>query len=228
MYLKVIAFTYHFFFGLRNNYTIFDGLKQDLMEYSLQCSQKCSSESELLEHKVTSDPTSDRHTTRQRQCNDISFGMVDWSQHLRHENPTFSKTFNAIIQTLSDYFCCEIYASRLNYYRNGNDWKPFHHDSHAYCPKHQDKEDLTIGASFGMKRELEFKHVKSQQIFGVPQNNNDIFAFTSIVNEKFQHGVPKDKISQRSVVNQRFSIVVWGKRRELNERNSGSGERTLT
>ncbi|ETO16400.1 hypothetical protein RFI_20936 [Reticulomyxa filosa] len=221
------------FFASRNEYTIFDGLKQDLIKYSMQYPKNKESE---VPQKVSKkiiiffcmfDPLScnngvERNNTR--KCKDISYGMVDWSQHLKHENPTFSKTFNDVIQQLSDYFSCKIYASRLNYYRNGNDWKPFHHDSHAYCPHNNDKEDLTIGASFGMKRELEFKHVKSQEIFNIPQYNNDVFAFTTIVNDKFQHGVPKAKTNQSSI-KQRFSIIVWGKRTQLTDRNSGKTER---
>lgn len=31
-------------------------------------------------------------------------GMIDWSRHLKHENPSFSETFNAIVARLSDHF----------------------------------------------------------------------------------------------------------------------------
>ena len=31
-------------------------------------------------------------------------GMVDWSKHLKHENPDFSPTFQHVIKVLSDYF----------------------------------------------------------------------------------------------------------------------------
>lgn len=97
--------------------------------------------------------------------------MIDWSRHLKHENPDFSPTFNGIVNRLGDYFdvgararaalcscCCagvdceerprthtslltaapnygcatDVYATRLNFYRDGTDWKPWHHDSHAY------------------------------------------------------------------------------------------------
>eukprot|EP00242_Pyramimonas_sp_CCMP2087_P007854 CAMPEP_0198224090 /NCGR_PEP_ID=MMETSP1445-20131203/95357_1 /TAXON_ID=36898 /ORGANISM="Pyramimonas sp., Strain CCMP2087" /LENGTH=112 /DNA_ID=CAMNT_0043903139 /DNA_START=203 /DNA_END=537 /DNA_ORIENTATION=- len=58
-------------------------------------------------------------------------GMVDWSKHLKFENPDFSPTFQRIIQDMDNYFDVEIIATRLNFYRDGTDWKPFHHDSHA-------------------------------------------------------------------------------------------------
>jgi len=57
--------------------------------------------------------------------------MVNWSKHFKHENPTFSSTFQNIIKQLQDYFDVEVYATRLNFYKDGNMWKPFHHDSHA-------------------------------------------------------------------------------------------------
>ena len=43
----------------------------------------------------------------------------------------------------------DVFASRLNFYRDGTDWKPFHHDSHAYDHRTGIKEDFTMGASFG-------------------------------------------------------------------------------
>ena len=84
-------------------------------------------------------------------------GLVSWSQHLKArrmkgtntlthalgcptasfpfcqlEDPDFSRAFQSVLQRLSDYFDLEVYASRLNLYRCGSDWKPYHHDSHAY------------------------------------------------------------------------------------------------
>ena len=80
----------------------------------------------------------------------------------------------------------------------------------------------TIGVSFGQERDLSFMHVKTGQIFNIPQKNGDCFAFNSIVNSKFKHGVLK---GNKSKMDQRFSIIAWGKRRTLNDRNSGINER---
>mmetsp|Transcript_25162 Transcript_25162/g.54774 ORF Transcript_25162/g.54774 Transcript_25162/m.54774 type:complete len:428 (-) Transcript_25162:204-1487(-) len=144
-------------------------------------------------------------------------GMIDWSKHLKFENPDFSPTFQKLIQELDTYFDVEIFATRLNFYRDGTDWKPFHHDSHAFGDGGK-KEDFTVGASFGASRELEFLHPQSGQKFAFPQNNGDIFAFTSEVNKRFQHGVPK---ARKTNVGPRFSVIAWGRRRTLNERNGG-------
>lgn len=49
----------------------------------------------------------------------------------------------------------------------------------------------------------------------------DVFAFTTLANQKFQHGVPKTKMKSGP----RFSVIVWGRRLSLNERNSAVQER---
>lgn len=143
-----------------------------------------------------------------------SAGLVKWSKHLKHEDPDFSETFMDICKQISDYFDMDIFAKRLNYYRDGKDWKPFHHDSHAYA-KGKGKEDFTVGASFGSERQLEFLHEPSGAVMAFPQRNGDIFAFDTDVNAKFKHGVPK---AVRG--GPRISIICWGRRRTLNLRNS--------
>ena len=144
-------------------------------------------------------------------------GMINWSKHLKHENPDFSSTFHRVVNEMSAHFDVEVYATRLNFYRDGSDWKPFHHDSHAYGGREQ-REDFTMGASFGGERELAFLHEPSGQQFSFPQNNGDVFAFTTEVNKRFKHGVPK---LTRGVGGPRFSIIAWGRRRTLNANNGG-------
>merc|ERR1712091_259680 len=145
-------------------------------------------------------------------------GMVDWSQHLKFENPDFSATFLGIIERLSAHFSVEVFATRLNFYRDGSDWKPFHHDSHAYGAGGV-KEDFTMGASFGAERALAFLHEPSGVGFEFPQANGDIFAFTSEVNKALKHGVPRGR---RTDIGPRFSIIAWGRRHTINERNGGA------
>ena len=54
--------------------------------------------------------------------------MIEWSRHLRHEDPSWSVTFNEIVNRMAAFFDVEVFATRLNFYRDGSDWKPFHHD----------------------------------------------------------------------------------------------------
>ena len=75
-----------------------------------------------------------------------------------------------------------------------------------------------MGASFGDTRKLEFQHPSSGAAFSFPQRNGDIFAFTSVTNKLFQHGVPRHP--KPASCGPRISIIAWGRRRTLNERNS--------
>ncbi|CAD7969409.1 unnamed protein product [Amoebophrya sp. A120] len=154
-----------------------------------------------------------------------------WSKHQVIENcQDKSPTFNKIIEVLERYFDLDILATRLNYYANQDHWKPFHKDSHAYGytplpdPKtgkpQRIKEDFTVGVSFGAERMLEFQHDECQEFkFGFPQRNGDLFAFTDVVNSKFQHGVPK--VANGEKCGPRISIIGWGRRRKLTVRNGG-------
>ena len=36
-----------------------------------------------------------------------------------------------VLDKLADYFKMDIKATRFNWYRDSNDWKPFHHDAAA-------------------------------------------------------------------------------------------------
>ena len=144
-------------------------------------------------------------------------GMINWSKHLKHENPEFSGTFKKIVHELmAAYFDVEIYATRLNFYRDGTDWKPFHHDSHAYGGREQ-REDFTVGASFGLSASSRSCTNRPRQQFSFPQRNGDVFAFTTEVNKRFKHGVPKSTRGGLSnAAAPRFSIIAWGRRRSLN------------
>ncbi|ORC85342.1 uncharacterized protein TM35_000362020 [Trypanosoma theileri] len=156
-------------------------------------------------------------------------GLIEWSRHQIFENPTgISPVFNEIIDMLAEYFDIDVYATRLNYYRDGQQWKPQHHDSHAYGSSIKNngngnaegeklKEDFTVGITLGATRSLLFIHESSGYKFEFPQRNGDCFAFTGEVNTTFTHGVPR----VNTPIGDRFSIIAWGRRRTLNERNGG-------
>jgi len=129
---------------------------------------------------------------------------------------------------MAEYFDVDVFATRLNFYRDGSDWKPYHHDSHAFGANGR-KEDFTMGASFGAPRALSFLHESSASSFEFPQKNGDVFAFSSEVNAAMKHGVPQLSGQEQFAVNPRFSIIAWGSRRSLNARNSSvssSSEKT--
>jgi len=149
---------------------------------------------------------------------------VNWTQHMKVETP--GETFNYIVDKLAHDFNIKVMNTRLNYYRDNSDWKPFHHDSHI------GDENYTIGASFGATRALAFtKHEKvadatydsgnrisnSAKSFSFPQHNGDVFGFGGDVNDHWAHGVPRCKDNDDSVdangtkkSQGRFSVIVWG------------------
>ena len=53
----------------------------------------------------------------------IANDRTDWKKHC--------PTFNMVLDKLADYFKMDIKATRFNWYRDSNDWKPFHHDAAA-------------------------------------------------------------------------------------------------
>jgi hypothetical protein len=134
-----------------------------------------------------------------------NLNIVNWSAHYKLENPSGIKIFEEIVDKVSKTLQVKVKATRINYYANGTDWKPYHRDSHKTVDG--EREDITIGISIGASRELSFLHVASNKKFSFPQNNGDLFAFTDIVNESFKHGVPKTK----ATIGERFSIIIWGK-----------------
>jgi len=135
--------------------------------------------------------------------------LFNWSKHYKIENPQ-SNTFNKIVKVLSEYFNVNVLQTRINYYTK-NDYKPFHHDSHAYT--NGEKEDITIGCSFGSSRSLSFKHAKENVYFEFPQNNGDVFCFNHETNLMFMHGIPKIKTKNEN--NVRISIIIWGKKNKM-------------
>lgn len=138
-------------------------------------------------------------------------GMINWSKHFKHDDPTFSQIFNEIVKRMATHFNVEVIQTRLNYYKDGTDWKPMHKDRHAYGDgDDQIREDFTMGASFGASRNIDFIHEESNLKFSFPQNNGDIFAFNSDINKKFLHGIPK----VFKPIGERFSIIAWGKQKK--------------
>eukprot|EP00922_Rhytidocystis_sp_ex-Travisia-forbesii_P043384 GHVS01064714.1.p1 GENE.GHVS01064714.1~~GHVS01064714.1.p1 ORF type:complete len:467 (-),score=115.00 GHVS01064714.1:500-1900(-) len=158
---------------------------------------------------------------------------IGYSRHQIHPNPESSACFMELLSYLRKYFDLHIHAYRLNFYPSIDYWKPYHHDSHAYSSETKEREDFTVGFSFGAERELSFLHVESDVHFGIPQRNGDLFAFNSNVNRVFKHGVPKGKQQRLHTMmgrrktetcGGRISVIAWGRRERLTERNAGGSE----
>ena len=91
-----------------------------MSDYALLAALKKDLEMESLERRKDE---ADGDEEEPKGRGEVADGMINWSKHLRHENPDFSSTFKKIIDQMAEYFDVEVFATRLNYYRDGTDWK---------------------------------------------------------------------------------------------------------
>jgi len=140
---------------------------------------------------------------------------VSWHEgsHLLTKNPKNSTTFQDILSRICESFAIEQHGgdigTRFNWYRDGSDWKPFHHDSAAFNVQRANDQNCTVGISLGAPRELAFRHAKTGELVYFPQTNGMLFFFGRDVNIRWQHGLnalPKDEQDGKG----RISIILWG------------------
>lgn len=128
---------------------------------------------------------------------------IDWKSK--------SVTFDKIIKQLCSYFCMTPGATRLNYYTDSHDWKPYHHDAAALKPNKASTQNITVGVSFGETREISFesthKNINDRIRLNFPLENGTVYSFGNKVNIDFRHGIPKLK---NNTNNGRISIIIWG------------------
>ena len=132
--------------------------------------------------------------------------IADDKLNWKEKCPTFGK----VIKKIQDYFGMKVNATRLNWYKNSNEWKPFHHDAAAIKPHIAKKQNFTVGISFGAQRDACFEHSKNKTRVQVPLKNGYIYCFNKTVNEEWKHGIPQ---VPKSAFNDkgRISIILWGK-----------------
>ena len=121
-----------------------------------------------------------------------------------------SPTFQKVVAQIRNYFDMDIKATRFNWYRNADDWKPFHHDAAALKPNFARMQNCTVAASFGDEREIGFQHAKNKTMVSLPQPNGSMYAFGRDVNIEWRHGVMPVPIEDGTTRGGRISIVCWG------------------
>lgn len=98
---------------------------------------------------------------------------ISWHEgaHLISKNPTNSALFQSILTKIATYFNIELKSvgTRFNWYRDSSDWKPFHHDSAAFNAQRARNQNITVGVSFGMTRELAFLNANNGTKVYFPQ-----------------------------------------------------------
>jgi len=138
---------------------------------------------------------------------------VSWHEgaHLLSHNPAGSRTYHKVIDRICNYFSIAPgnRGTRFNWYRDGSDWKPFHHDSAAFNERRAKTQNTTIGISFGASRELAFRHAKSGELIYFPQRNGMLFYFGRDANIVWQHGINALPSSEQDAKG-RISIILWG------------------
>lgn len=138
---------------------------------------------------------------------------ISWHEgaHLLSQNPTGSRTYTRVQDQMSDYFsiAAQNRGTRFNWYRDGSDWKPFHHDSAAFNPSRARNQNCTVGVSFGSGRDLAFRHAKTGELIYFPQKNGMLFFFGRDTNIVWQHGLNALPEAEQDGKG-RISIIVWG------------------
>jgi len=151
----------------------------------------------------------------QRKVQDSGMRNSEWiswheGAHLITKAPS-GPLYDGLIQKVLNYFdmSAKSIGTRFNWYRDSNDWKPFHHDSAAFNPDRARNQNITVGLSLGSTRELSFLHAKNGTKVYFPQPNGMLFAFGRDVNILWKHGInalPENEKDGKG----RISIVVWG------------------
>lgn len=118
-------------------------------------------------------------------------------------------TFHWVVDTLADYFQMDVKATRLNWYRDSSEWKPFHHDAAAVKPHMAKTQNFTAAVSFGAERDAAFEHAQTKTVIAMPQPNGTVYTFGKDVNILWRHGIPQLPPEKRSSQG-RISIIVWG------------------
>jgi len=120
-----------------------------------------------------------------------------------------SPTFTELVNLVKEYFDMRVEATRLNWYRDDKEWKPYHHDAAAIKEDKAKTQNITVGLSLGRTRETSFQHAKSDIKINIPLDDGSIYTFSKDVNIEWKHGIPQIEEEKRTNEG-RISIILWG------------------
>lgn len=123
-------------------------------------------------------------------------------------------TFNMVVDRLRSSFNMDIKATRFNWYRNSDHWKPFHHDAAAVKPEKALTQNFTVAVSFGATKDAAFEHAKTKTVISMPQPDGTVYSFSKDTNVIWRHGILQDNIPQEKG---RISIIAWGYIEDMKE-----------
>lgn len=130
-----------------------------------------------------------------------------------------SPIFNNIVNVIKNFFKMDVQATRLNWYNNNSEWKPYHHDAAAIKEDKAETQNFTVGVSFGVTRDVAFEHAKTFTKISIELPDCCIYAFGKDVNIEWKHGIPpkEDRTDKTEdwgddpPKQERVSIIMWGK-----------------
>ena len=129
----------------------------------------------------------------------IANDRTRWKRHC----PTFSM----VIDRLADFFDMRVEATRLNWYKDTAQWKPFHHDAAALKEEKAQVQNLTVAVSFRATRDAAFEEVKSKTVLSMPLPDGWTYCFARDVNILWKHGILQEKTIKQEG---RISVIAWG------------------
>ena len=147
----------------------------------------------LTEHQIWSSWHGDSHL--------IANDRVEWKKHC--------PTFHFVLNKIRDFFNMDISATRLNWYRDSSEWKPFHHDAAAIKEEKAKQSNLTVAVSFGLEREAAFEHATTKTVISMPQPNGSVYVFARDINVVWRHGILQEPPNKRKEEG-RISVIAWG------------------
>ena len=122
-------------------------------------------------------------------------------------------TFSMVVDRIAKYFEMDVKATRFNWYRDSQEWKPFHHDAAAVDPRKAKTQNLTVGVSFGSVRDAAFQHAKARTVVSIPLSDGMIYTFGNKVNIDWRHGIPQIANPTENDKG-RISVILWGKNKQ--------------
>lgn len=127
--------------------------------------------------------------------------MTNWKE----ECPTFK----IVIERIREFFGMDIKATRLNWYKDGSQYKPFHKDAAAVDPRKAKTQNFTVAVSFGATRDCGFERDDaSRTLLSFPIGDGECYTFAEDTNILFRHGVLGGVNKEDS--EGRISIIAWG------------------
>jgi hypothetical protein len=129
----------------------------------------------------------------------IANDRLRWKRH--------APTFSMVIDRIAEFFQMRIEATRLNWYKDTSQWKPFHHDAAALKEDKAQVQNFTVAVSFGATRDAAFEEVKSKTVISMPQPDGWTYCFSRDVNILWKHGILQETQTRDEG---RISVIAWG------------------